>query len=385
MTYNPFNPETIADPFSEYRNLRTDTPVYKSEEHGFWVVSRYDDVTRVLRDHENFSSTAGVGTEWRPVPMMISVDPPEHTHLRRMAQREFTPRAINAWESRVSALVDGLLETFVANGGGDLVPNLAYPIPIGVIAEMLGVPFEDREDFKRWSDDTIDALGGGLDPETSLRVETSVFEFAQYFMDAMTKRRDAPGDDLLSMLIDPANGETLSNNDLVSFAILLLVAGNETTTNLIGNLVLALAMNPDQWNLLKADPSLVPAAIEEALRFDSPIQGFFRNTLKATEVRGVTIPAEQKVMVLYGSANRDERKYPDPDRFLVQRNPLDHVAFGSGIHLCLGAPLARMEGSLFLRGLLARVESIELDGDVTRTNNPLLRGVSHLPVRFVAR
>ena len=385
MLYNPFDADTISDPFSAYRSLRTNSPVYKSEEHGFWVVSRYDDVTRVLRDHENFSSTAGVGTEWRPVPMMIAVDPPEHTHLRRMAQREFTPRAINEWEPRVSALVDGLLDQFVANGGGDLVPTLAYPIPIGVIADMLGVPFEDREDFKRWSDDTIEALGGGLDPETSLRVETSVFEFAQYFMDAITKRRDAPGSDLLSMLIDSTNGETLSNGELVSFAILLLVAGNETTTNLIGNLVYALAMNPGQWELLKADPSLVPAAIEETLRFDSPIQGFFRNTLRDVEVRGVTIPAEQKVMVLYGSANRDERKYPDPDRFLVQRNPMDHVAFGSGIHLCLGAPLARMEGALFLKGLLSRVESVELDGDVVRTNNPLLRGVSHLPVRVVPR
>ena len=385
MIYNPFDEATISNPFSAYRHLRTDSPVYKNEEHGFWVISRYDDVTRVLRDHINFSSSAGVGTEWRPVPMMISVDPPDHTHLRRMAQREFTPRAINEWGPRVESLVNGLLDGFVANGGGDLVPQLAYPIPIGVIAEMLGVPFEDRGDFKRWSYDTIDALGGGLDPEASLRVETSVFEFAQYFMDAITKRRDLPGDDLLSMLIDPANGETLSNNELVSFAILLLVAGNETTTNLIGNLVYALASNPEQWAILKADPSLVPAAVEEALRFDSPIQGFFRNTLTDVEVRGVTIPAEQKVMVLYGSANRDERKYPDPDRFLVQRNPMDHVAFGSGIHLCLGAPLARMEGALFLNGLLARVESIDLDGEVVRTSNPLLRGLSHLPVRFVAR
>ena len=385
MPFDPFDPETIADPFPAYRALRDEAPVYRCEARGFWVVSRYDDVTQVLRDHSRFSSGAGVGSEWRPVPMMISVDPPDHTHLRRMVQREFTPRAIAGWSEQVRGLVDRTLDAFVDAGGGDLATEVAYPIPIGVIADMLGVPAEHRHDFKRWSDATIDALGGGLDAETSAAVEASIVEFAQYFFPVIAERRAERGTDLLSLLVDPAHGDTLTDGELVSFAILLLVAGNETTTNLIGNLVHALAANPEQWARLQRDRSLVPAAVEEALRFDSPIQGFFRNTLEPVELRGVVIPADEKVMVLYGSANRDERKYPDPDRFIVDRNPADHVAFGAGIHLCLGAPLARMEGVLLLDGLLDRVASVEEVGEVVRTANPLLRGIRHLPVRVEPR
>lgn len=384
MRYDPFDPVTIADPFAAYRAIRDDAPVYRTE-HGFWVISRYDDVVRTLRDHERFSSTAGVGSEWRPVPMMISVDPPDHTQLRRLVQREFTPRAIAGWDERVTARVDDTLDAFIERGGGDLAADVAYPIPIGVIADMLDVPSEHRADFKRWSDDTIDALGGGLDAETSARVELSIIEFAQYFAQVIAQRRLAPGKDLLSLLVDPTNGETLGDGDLISFAILLLVAGNETTTNLIGNLVHALATNPDQWARLQSDRSLVPAAVEEALRFDSPIQGFFRNTVVDVELHGETIPADEKVMVLFGSANRDERKYPEPDRFIVDRNPMDHLAFGAGIHLCLGAPLARLEGTRFLERLLDRVERVELDGAVERTQNPLLRGVRRLPVSLVPR
>lgn len=384
MQFDPFDPATIADPFGPYRRLRDEAPAFRTE-HGFWVISRYDDVVRTLRDHERFSSSAGVGSEWRPVPMMISVDPPDHTRLRRLVQREFTPRAVAAWDERVTGIVDDALDAFVERGGGDLAAEVAYPIPIGVIADMLDVPAEHRADFKRWSDDTIDALGGGLDAETSTRVELSIIEFAQYFAEVIARRRLAPGKDLLSLLVDPTNGETLADGDLISFAILLLVAGNETTTNLIGNLVHALATHPDQWTRLQRDRTLVPAAVEEVLRFDAPIQGFFRNTVVDVELHGETIPADEKVMVLFGSANRDERKYPEPDRFIVDRNPMDHVAFGAGIHLCLGAPLARLEGVRFLERLLDRVERVELAGEVERTENPLLRGVRHLPVSLALR
>jgi cytochrome P450 len=384
VQFDPFDPATIADPFGPYRRLRDEAPVFRTD-RGFWVISRYDDVVRTLRDHERVSSSAGVGSEWRPVPMMISVDPPDHTRLRRLVQREFTPRAIAAWDERVTGIVDEALDAFIERGGGDLAAEVAYPIPIGVIADMLDVPAEHRTDFKRWSDDTIDALGGGLDAETSTRVELSIIEFAQYFAEVIARRRLAPGKDLLSLLVDPTNGETLADGDLISFAILLLVAGNETTTNLIGNLVHALAVHPDQWTRLQRDRSLVPAAVEEALRFDAPIQGFFRNTVVDVELHGETIAADEKVMVLFGSANRDERKYPEPDRFIVDRNPMDHVAFGAGIHLCLGAPLARLEGVRFLERLLDRVERVELAGEVERTENPLLRGVRRLPVSLVLR
>lgn len=383
--YDPFAPEVMADPYPSYAWLRSCSPVHHVPERGIWVLSRYDDVRAALRDHGRLSSTAGVGYGWRPVPMMIALDPPEHTRLRRIVQREFVPSAVVArWGGRVEALVAAHLDDALGRGTCDLAQVVASPLPVRVIAELLGVPPDDWPAFKRWSEDTVDALGGALDPVASARAEASVAELGRYCHEAGRARRAAPGDDLLSLLVAPGD-DTLADHEVSAFAVLLLVAGNETTSDLVTNLVQALVDHPDQWALLRRRPELVPAAVEEALRFDAPIQGFFRNTLVDVEVRGVRIPAGEKVLVLYGSANRDEAHFPRADRFLVERNPPDHLAFGAGVHHCLGAPLARLQATTLLRGLLARVERVEPAGPVQRTANPLFRGLAHLPVTLVPR
>lgn len=384
--YDPFSADVLADPYPFYRALRDDSPCHFVEERGIWVISRYDDVVGVLRDHARFSSTEGVGYDRRPVPMMIAYDPPEHTRLRRLVAKQFTPREIAKLEPRIRQIVDDLIDPMLEGGTVDLTAALAMPLPTTVIAELLGVPPADRHDFKRWSDDTIDALGGEPDPERRAVVEAGIVEFVQYFHGVIEERQaraDAgeAGDDLISVLLGPTpTGDRLNPMELVSFCVLLLVAGNETTTNLIGNGAAALLEHPDQWAVVEDDRGKVPALVEEALRYDAPIQGFFRTPNDDVEMHGVTIPARGKTMVLYGSANRDERRYDDPDAFVVARNPVDQVAFGSGIHTCLGAALARLEGRVVVEAFLDRVRSVHLAGDVERTTNPLLRGVRRLPV-----
>jgi len=380
--YDPFDPSVIEDPFPYYAWLREHAPYYHNVERDIWVVSRFDDVRAALRNYDVFSSTEGVGSERRPVPMLVAYDPPEHTRLRRIVQRDFTPTAIDrAWSATVQTLVDELVDDMLAVGTLDAATELAYPLPIAIIADVLGVERERRVEFKRWSDDVMAALGGGLDPETSLKVETAIGEFATYCQGVITARRARPGPDLVSLLIEPRGDERLTDLELVAFVVLLMVAGNETTTNLVANMILEFCRQPEQWDVLRARPELVPNAIEEILRYQSPVQGFFRNTLEPIERHGVTIPAGEKVMLLYGSANRDPSVFPDPERFDVTREPSVHLAFGAGIHMCLGAPLARLEATLLLQRLVSSVARFELTDDAVRPLNPLLRGVSHLPVK----
>jgi cytochrome P450 len=384
-TYDPFDPDVIADPYPHYRALRADAPCYACEPRGIYVLSRYHDVRTALADTERFSSTEGVGYERRPVPMMIACDPPEHTRLRRIVAGRFTPRALASWQQRIDQIASALLDPLIGAGTVDLVELLCTPFPVQVIAELMDIPNERRADFKRWSDSTVQALGGAVDlaPDERMKVEATIGEFAMYFAGVISERRPraADADDLISLLIRPSDeGEALSDMEIVSFCVLLLVAGNETTTNLIGNSAYHLMQQPEQWQKLRADPGLDRSLIEESLRYDSPIQGFFRNTTQPVEVAGVTIPTGSKVMLLYGSANRDERKYPDPDRYLADRNPSDHLAFGFGPHTCLGAHLARLEMRVLLRHVLAKAKSMKLQAEPVRTQNPLLRGMASLRV-----
>ena len=384
--YDPFDPAVIADPYPYYQALRRDAPVYACEPRGIWVVSRYHDVRNALADTDRFSSTQGVGYERRPVPMMIAYDPPEHTRLRRIVAGRFTPRALASWEPRIDQIASALLEPLIGAGPVDLVETLCAPFPVQVIAEMMGIPAERRKDFRRWSDNTVQALGGAVEltPAERQKVEMTIGEFAMYFAGVIGERRPhaADSDDLISLLIRPnAEGEALQDFEIVSFCVLLLVAGNETTTNLIGNSAYHLMQQPEQWKKLVADPSLDRSLIEESLRYDAPIQGFFRNTTQPIELAGVTIPQDSKVMLLYGSANRDEGKFPDADRYLVDRQlAADHLAFGFGPHSCLGAHLARLEVRVLLRHALAKVKRMTLEAEPVRTQNPLLRGMASLRV-----
>jgi len=355
--YDPFDPAVIADPFPCYRALQRDAPVWRDPERGFYVVSRFDDVEAAARDWEAFSTTWGPGLQKveSPVASILQSDPPDHTRLRSIIARAFTPRAVARSDGLVEEAAAACLDRILAAGRADLVDEYAIPLPVAVIAEMLGVPREDHGRFRRWSDAIVGAIGGRVDPRPSQR------EFDAYFSQVIAARRAEPGEDVISKLMRPnAKGETLTDPEVLSFCLSLLVAGNETTTGLIANLFLALARRPDAWRRLREDPSLVPSAVEESLRFDAPNQGLFRHTTRDVELHGVTIPAGTKVLLLFGAAGRDPEHFPDPDRFDVARHPNRHLAFGSGIHHCLGASLGRLEATIALRAAVERIAELRL-------------------------
>lgn len=382
--YDPFAPEVMADPYPYYAWLRAEAPAFRIPEHDIWVLSRFADVNAALRDYETYSSEQGVGADYRPVPMMIASDPPEHARLRRIVQRDFIPKVIEAWRPRISALVDELLDRALGiDGPIDWINEVAIPLPVWVIADMLGLPREDRDRIKQWSDDTLTALGGRLDPAVSDHIEGEVLAFAEYLYGQIESQRSAGSDNLVTRLLRPHTGEVLTEDELVSFAMLLVVAGNETTTNLFGSFVALMAQQPEQWETLRNAPHLMTNAIEETLRYEAPIQGFFRTTNRPVEVHGQRIPQDAKVMMLYGSANRDEAAFAGADRFDVRREVSNHLAFGAGIHLCLGAPVARLEAQVLISALLERVAAFEPAGESERTANPLLRGFRSLPVRLI--
>ncbi|HKP56783.1 MAG TPA: cytochrome P450 [Polyangiales bacterium] len=387
--YDPFDHAVLADPYPYYAFLRDRAPCYHVASRDMYVLSRYEDVRAALSDTQVFSSTQGVGYERRPVPMMIAYDPPQHTRLRQIIANRFTPRALEKWTPRIDAIAQALVDPLLDKAEVDLVDELAEPFPVQVIAEMMNVPVERRADFKRWSDSTVLALSGAVDlaPDQRAAVEQTINEFATYFYGVIQERAPhaAELDDLISLLLRASDdGAKLDEAEVLSFCVLLLVAGNETTTNLIGNLLAHTARVPDDWRRLGAEPNLVRSAIEESLRHEAPIQGFFRNTVSEVSVAGSSIPKDSKVMLLYAAANRDPQKYPAPDEFRLDRNPIDHIAFGFGPHTCLGAHLARVEMRALLSYLLPRVARIVPDGEPTRTRNALLRGYEQLPVRIQA-
>jgi cytochrome P450 len=404
--FNPFDPQVGVDPYPFYADLRDNDPVHYIKAAGIWAVSRYDDIVQVARNHDLFSSEQmgpmgppGDADELPPglaesMPMgggmmgaadmagvrfLLNSDPPDHTKLRRLVTKPFTPSAIAELEPRVRHLCEELVDDLVAagrDGDVDLIERLAIPFPTIVIAELMGIEPERRDDFKRWSNAMIGAMSPDYDFASGL---TPMMEMWQYFGEIIAKRKADPQDDLISMLV--SGPETLSETELLMFCMLLLIAGNETTTNLIGNGTVAFFNNPDEGARLRDDPSLVPMAIEEALRFDSPVQALWRSAKADVEMHGTTIPEGAMVMVLYASGNRDDRKFDEANRFDITRNPKDHVAFGSGIHFCLGAPVARLEARVAAETLLQKSVVIEPAGDITRSHNLLLRGVSSMPVK----
>lgn len=322
--------------------------------------------------------------------MMLTMDPPDHERLRRIVGREFAPRDIDRFRPNIERFVNDGLDEMASAHTPDVVTSLAISVPIRVMAGILGVPEADIPELRRMSNDLVQgfAIAPSTSPDTEAfaafdlnRIGKAVGEIGAYFSVLISERQHQPTDDLVTQLMRPAAEGTLSTDELLWFCLLLLVAGIETTTNLIGNMVLALHDHPDQWQALRADPRLVPSAVNEALRFDAPIQGFFRTAVVDYAVGDVEIPRGARVLMLFGAANRDPEHYPDPDAFRVDRDPTDHLAFGSGIHRCLGAGLAELEGRIVLEALLQRTDHLEVVGDVVRTANPTLRGVARLPIR----
>jgi cytochrome P450 len=391
-----FGPQMLADPYPTYHRLRSVHPAAWSPQLDAWVVTGYEAVSSALRDPRVSSDRLGRARQRlasrgleavidERARSMIHRDPPDHTRLRALVNKAFTPRAVDAMEGRIRAIVDELLDAVAGRGRFDILSDLAYPLPVMVIAEMLGVPAADRDRFKHWSDDVAILLGGDLAglPEPVLRRAVAArAELADYFGAAVARCRREPGDDLLTALVRAEEaGGRLSEDELYSTAILLLIAGNETTTNLIGNGLLALLRHPDEMRRLWADEALLPGAVEEMLRYDSPVQMTTRLARADLQLHGTTVPAGQWLYLVLGAANRDPAQFPDPDRFDIGRADNKHVSFGAGPHFCLGAPLARLEARLALGALRRRFPNLRLAADaVEHRDNFNLRGLKALPV-----
>jgi cytochrome P450 len=394
LHFNPMDPEFLADPYPTYHRLRAEDPVHRSP-LGFWILTRYEDVIAALRDPHLTKEAIAAFVAARfgvAVPpgiglSMLDRDPPDHTRLRGLVSKAFTPRVVEALRPHIRQIVDGLLERVAGAGAMDLIEEFAYPLPVIVICQMLGVPVEDRERFKEWGLDIARGLDAVLLPPDSdvvRRSETARHALADYFRRLIAERRTSPRSDLLSALIAAEEaGDKLSENELLSTCILLLIAGHETTVNLIGNGTLALLRHPDQLRRLRENPGLIGSAVEELLRYDGPVQRTARIPSADITIAGRTIGKGEMVMPFIGAADRDPAQFPAPDRLDITRADNRHVAFGWGIHFCLGAPLARVEGQIAINTLVQRLPKLSLATDRPEYRQSLtLRGLSSLPVRF---
>ena len=394
VAYNPLSFRMAQDPYPVYAAIRARNPVHRSRLLNAWLFTRYADVDAILRDHHNFGSDPRKATlsrrQRKLLPpdeelTMLTLDPPDHTRLRALVNKAFTRSAVRGLEARVRSIMSSLLDDIDDPLAFDLIEAVAQPLPMIVIAEMLGIPREDRARFKLWSSQRARLL----EPTVSMRerriADGASLEFNAYFRGIFADRRKAPRDDILSGLVQAEDeGERLSEQEMLNMLRLLLLGGNETTTNLIGNGVLALLGNPAELERLRTDPGLVPPAVEELLRFDAPIQATFRRVLADTDVNGYTLCQRETVAVLLGSANRDEEAFELPDRLDVGRVGRPHLSFSRGIHHCLGAPLAHLEGRIALETLLERFSKIDLLGSEPRfRRNVVLRGLLSLPLRCV--
>lgn len=395
VVFNPLLPEFHADPYPFYRRLREEDPVHQSP-LGIWVLTRYDDAVMVLRDPrfgregmaELLEARLGGGSV-RPANTrdMLFRDPPDHTRLRALVSRAFTPRVVEAMRPHIQEIVDGLLDRVEGARGMDVIENLAYPLPVTVICEMLGVPTADQDVFKQWSADIARSLDAAILPagsEVITRGQEAGDALREYFRSLIAVRRKSPQPDLLSALIAAEEqGDKLSEPELVATCVLLLIAGHETTVNLIGNGLLALLRHPDQLRALADDPALIQTGVEELLRYDGPVQRTGRMTMADVEIGGRQIPKGSIVAAVIGAANRDPAHFADPERLDVARQENRHIAFGFGIHFCLGAPLARIEGQVAIGTLLRRMPALKLVSDTPEwRESSVLRGLKTLPVTF---
>jgi len=390
MEYNPVLPAVQENPYPYYAYLRRHAPVYHVPDMGFWAVSRYDDVLAIFRNPHLFSSAGllsalmGDLNPFPPeAPELIGSDPPYHTRLRKLANKAFTPRRVASLEQRIREVTGQLIEQAARQEVFDLVKDFSAPLPTIVIAELLGIPPERYTDFKGWTDSVIRAMNGMAVPlEERAGLRQSMNEMFAYLQEEIARYRQQPGDNLLSDLVRAEEeNQILSTVEILSLAAILVLGGSETTTNLIGNAVLALLAHPEQLAQVRANLALVPNVLEETVRYDNPIQTVPRRAVQETVVAGTTIPAGSPILPLIGSANRDERKFPDPERFDMMRDTEGHLGFGSGIHYCIGAQLARLEARVALETLLGRFPRLaHLSDRVARTRTIAVRGPRELPL-----
>lgn len=395
VVFNPFDPEFRKNPYPTYKRMVEEAPVYESPLGGV-VLSRHRDCETVLRSQRQWSSDFQNATQAGFEPDLdlfedlerpfLFLDPPDHTRLRRLVSKAFTPRVVEELRPRIQDRVDELIDTVAEKGSLEVVEDLAYPLPVLVISEMLGVPSDAHMRFREWSAELAAALDPAptIAPEVLERQRKAIMAFDDLFRELIEERRKTPQDDLLSALVAAEEeGDKLTEGELLSTCRLLLIAGHETTVNLIANGVLQLLRHPEELGRFRDDWELAPSAVEEVLRFDPPVQLTGRIALEDAEFDGVKVPKGHSAICLIGAANRDPERFADPERFDITRGDDRHLSFGFGIHYCLGAPLARLEGQIALRTLFQRLADPALGVDQPDYKpNLVLRGMASLPVKF---
>jgi cytochrome P450 len=393
------NPEFKANPFPTFARLRAEQPVYRTtlpDKTPVWLVTRYEDVNMLLKDGrfaknrynaltpEQLRKQPWVPAMFKPLERnMLDLDPPDHPRLRALVHKAFTPRLIEQMQTRIQTLANELLDAVMGKGEMDLIRDYALPLPMTVITEMLGVPTQDRDKFHKWSKVIVSVNQFNV----NWRVIPAIWMFNRYLRDLFKKRRAEPKGDLVSALIQAEEvGEKLSEDELLAMVFLLLVAGHETTVNLIGSGMLELLEHPSQMEKLRRDPSLIITAVEELLRYTSPVfMSTERYAREDVTIRGVAIPRGEVTLGVIGSANRDETVFENPDALEITREPNKHLAFGFGIHYCLGAPLARLEAQVAINTLLRQMPDLRLKGSTGTLRwrqSLILRGLEALPVSF---
>jgi cytochrome P450 len=384
-TYDPLDPATAAQPHEAYRRLHASGRVHFNPKRSLWILSRLDDVRAAARDDKALSSADGVTRTKFALPILITTDGEKHARMRRQVLPAFTKAALESWRPMIDRLATEMVGEVLDNPGCDVVQRLAVPMPVRLIAHLLGVPDTDVDDFRRWSEASVQVTDLAMTPRGVQKLASALS--GSWSMNRYFRRQFAAGglngsDTILGRLLVENEAGSLSAEELFYFAMLLLLAGNETTTNLLGGMFDTLARNPDSYNRIRAEHSLIPMAIEEQLRYSSPVQNLYRTAAADYPVGDVTIPAGARVLLSFGAANRDPRVFDDPDLYRVDRNPSQHIAFGFGAHLCLGAQLTRMEAQAVLRELVTRVSRVELVGETRWSTNSSLRGPAQMRVKL---
>ncbi|MDZ7994697.1 MAG: cytochrome P450 [Nostoc sp. EfeVER01] len=395
--YNLSAPEVLANPYPTYRRILLEDPVYWSDFFGGWYLMRYKDVAAAMQDKRISAKRPPISKipeseQQNILPLLETLskwilfcDPPEHTRLRALFNKAFTPSIISSMAERIQTLVDELIDSVYEQGNMNIIHDLAYPMPAIVIAQMLGAKSEDWEQFKKWSDDLARFFGMfRMKPEILTSAQQSIIEMTEYFRHILEERRYNPQDDLMSSLIfAQEKGNSLDDDEILSNCVFLTFAGHETTTNLIANGLLALLKNPSQMQKLKDDPSLITTTVEEFLRYDSPVQRQARIAVTNLEIDGKQISQGQRLFLVIGAANRDPEQFLDPDKLDITRPENPHLAFGKGTHFCLGASLGRLEAQIAINTIVRRLSNLHLDTDrIEWHQNPSLRGMKSMPVAF---